>query len=617
MILSEKNTSKEEDSSSNNENEFQELDNEIVKVVRGETSFDEEKLEKNLPELNNTLNISKASNNCIKNDMQQNINKDSKPIDNMNENLKEKLLISNLMNKEKNIFNNINFNFLKNNLIDMNKSNQNNKFPDMKSKNKKNKQTRKINMKNSNILTINLNQNNNYMNYFYLPSCNNNDIKDLLSLYYHNFSNDYINCQNLNNLNIYDNFNIINNNNLWKANNPNINSSQLFSNSNANNNICFSQFQGRRANDNSYNNMIINNQFFTPNNINLEINNNKNESKQNFNIFNQYNRNNINSNGFNDNINMNLSQNFQNNNMPHLGIYSLNNQNVYNQIKSNDQSNLLEQLKNQLKYNQNLIELIKKNNVNNLNNINNINNTKVLNQENNQNNSYFKNIKKNNNKKQAYNSNQEKNMNIPIKRKIFNPLPDSEKEKNIINLMDVFQCKDLRTTLMIKNIPNKYTISTFLEEINHYFKNTYDIFYLPIDYINKCNLGFAFINFVEPFHIILFYELYRGKKWKKFNSDKMCELLYAKFQGRKELISHFEKGKVLSFDSEDKRPLILPAPSSLPKINLPCYYLKLFLKLYPNVSYEINNCDNNNNNNKKSTCSFSKIFSINGNFKMN
>ena len=205
-------------------------------------------------------------------------------------------------------------------------------------------------------------------------------------------------------------------------------------------------------------------------------------------------------------------------------------------------------------------------------------------------------------------------MNIPTKRKIFNPLPDSEKEKNIINLIDVFQCKDLRTTLMIKNIPNKYTISTFLEEINYYFKGTYDIFYLPIDYINKCNLGFAFINFVEPLHIILFYELYRGKKWKKFNSDKMCELLYAKFQGRKELISHFQKGKVLSFDSEDKKPLILPVPRCLPKINLPCYYLKLFLKLYPNISYEINNCDNNN---KKGTYSLTKIFSINGNFKMN
>ena len=96
---------------------------------------------------------------------------------------------------------------------------------------------------------------------------------------------------------------------------------------------------------------------------------------------------------------------------------------------------------------------------------------------------------------------------------------------------------------------------------------------MPIDYVNKCNLGFAFINFVEPFHIILFYELYRGKKWKKYNSEKLCELLYAKFQGKKELIAHFEKGKVLSMESKEKRPLILPTPNPLPKITIPFKYI--------------------------------------------
>ena len=618
MILSEKNTSKEEESSSHNENEFEELDNEIEKYVRGEASFEEEKLE-----INNTLNTSETSNSCIKKDIQENkytdnmINKDSDMMNNMNVNLREKLLISNLMNKDKNNCNNINYNFLNNNLSNFNKLVQNNQFPDIKSKNRKNKQSQKNSM-NQNVLTINLNQSNNYMN-FYFPNCNNNNIKDLLSLYYSKISNDQINnCQNLNNINIYDNINIINNtnsNNFCKTNNNNninIFSNQLFSNSNANtntnNNICFSQFQGGKANSNIYNNMVINNQIFRPNNINFEVNNNKNWSNQYINILNQYNQNNFNGNGFNDNINMNLSPNFQGNNMPHLGVYTLNNQNVNNQMKLIGHTNLIEQIENQLKFNRSLIDLIKNNNVDNINNIKN-----TITQQNSQNNSNAKNMKKNNSKKKAYNCNQNKNLNISIKRKIFNPLPDSEREKNIINLMDIFQCKDLRTTLMIKNIPNKYTISTFLEEINLYFKNTYDIFYLPIDYINKCNLGFAFINFVEPFHIILFYELYRGKKWKKFNSDKMCELLYAKFQGRKELISHFEKGKVLSFDSEDKKPLILPVPHSLPKINLPCYYLKLFLKLYPNVSYEINNC----NNNKKSACSRSKIFSINGNFRKN
>ena len=129
---------------------------------------------------------------------------------------------------------------------------------------------------------------------------------------------------------------------------------------------------------------------------------------------------------------------------------------------------------------------------------------------------------------------------------------------------------------MIKNIPNKYTINTFLEEINIDFKNKYDIFYLPIDYANKCNLGFAFINFVDPF---------------------LCELLYAKFQGKKELINHYEKGKFLSYESEDKRPLILPTPNPFPKISIPFKYLELFKSNFPFIKYSIKN--SNNSDDKK------------------
>jgi hypothetical protein len=74
---------------------------------------------------------------------------------------------------------------------------------------------------------------------------------------------------------------------------------------------------------------------------------------------------------------------------------------------------------------------------------------------------------------------------------------------------------------MIRHIPNKYTVSSFLDEINVEFKNKYDVFYLPIDFQNKCNLGFAFINFIDPMHVILFYDRYRGKKWQKFKSEKV------------------------------------------------------------------------------------------------
>ena len=435
------------------------------------------------------------------------------------------------------------------------------------------------------------------MNYFSFPSNYNNNFNELLSIYINNSNSSINNNQNINNSKIiFDKLNnqIINNNYVGQMNNLNKNNINFFTN--LNNNFNSSQFQQKIINDKICNNMIINNQFYTPININLQLTNENNkESLKNFNSLNQFNyKNNYNFN-YNNLINNNLNKYIQSNYMPQFDIYPSNNEYINNLIKTNEENLNLKLIENQL--NNNLIDFFANNNINNVNNV-----------------IKFKNAKSNNNNKQINDYNPEKNKNNSIKRKIFNPLPDSEKEKNIINLMNIFQCKDKRTTLMIKNIPNKYTISTFLEEINENFKNTYDIFYLPIDYINKCNLGFAFINFVEPYHIILFYELYRGKKWKKFNSDKICELLYAKFQGRKELISHFEKGKVLSFDSEDKRPLILPVPHPLPKINLPCYYLDLFVKLYPYVFYEIKNTENYNN---RSISSLSKVFSIKGNFNKN
>lgn len=40
---------------------------------------------------------------------------------------------------------------------------------------------------------------------------------------------------------------------------------------------------------------------------------------------------------------------------------------------------------------------------------------------------------------------------------------------------------DWRTTLMIRNIPNKYTISELSEEIDSEHANSYDFLYLPCD----------------------------------------------------------------------------------------------------------------------------------------
>lgn len=83
---------------------------------------------------------------------------------------------------------------------------------------------------------------------------------------------------------------------------------------------------------------------------------------------------------------------------------------------------------------------------------------------------------------------------------------------------------------MIKNIPNKYTQKMLLTTIDEKFHGTYDFFYLPIDFKNKCNVGYAFINMVRPEYIIPLIQKFDRKKWEKFNSEKICNISYARIQ---------------------------------------------------------------------------------------
>ena len=118
---------------------------------------------------------------------------------------------------------------------------------------------------------------------------------------------------------------------------------------------------------------------------------------------------------------------------------------------------------------------------------------------------------------------------------------------NIINLDNIIKNIDKRTTLIIRNIPNKYTIPLLLIELNEDFRGKFDTIYLPQDKIRDSNLGFGFINFINPFHLIIFYEKFMGKKWNFFNSQKKCFLAYSNYQGKNDLVNYILK-KLLKKD---------------------------------------------------------------------
>ena len=94
-----------------------------------------------------------------------------------------------------------------------------------------------------------------------------------------------------------------------------------------------------------------------------------------------------------------------------------------------------------------------------------------------------------------------------------------------------------------------------LDEINVNHEGTYDFFYLPIDFKNKCNVGYCFINFLEPKCIVPFVKEFNGQRWKSFNSEKVCAITFARIQGKASMVARFQNSSLLEKDDE-YRPLL-------------------------------------------------------------
>lgn len=163
---------------------------------------------------------------------------------------------------------------------------------------------------------------------------------------------------------------------------------------------------------------------------------------------------------------------------------------------------------------------------------------------------------------------------------------NEQKEKEKIDEKDmtleinkVISMEDKRTTIMIKNIPNKFNKDLLLSIINQNFKGTYDLFILPTDINKYKNFGYAFINFTSSYYIPYFYYMFNGKMWSSTNSKKICELTYSKVQGKKNLLAHYPI-KIVYVNEEAKN--VIPEQ----KYIIPNVYKIIFNKLFPKEKIE-------------------------------
>ena len=318
------------------------------------------------------------------------------------------------------------------------------------------------------------------------------------------------------------------------------------------------------------------------NNIQNNLNRSFNSSPYlpNININSLFKKNYLNDSGFNNINNNNNNHCIQINNQNMTN--NLNNFNNLNKLNNNNIQNL--PLNNQQIINNNNYNFINVNN-NNFNNNNPLNNINIVNYSNSNkfplNNMNIVNFSNNNNN----NANNFLSFQSISDRGVPG-LYNLDSPKNIINLDNILKSRDKRTTLIIRNIPNKYTISLLLDELNKNFEYKFDIVYLPQDYINNSNLGFGFINFVNHMHLILFYDEFVGKKWNCFNSKKRCQLAYSKYQGKTELMKYIHtKLGISNLDNNNeniKKSFFINNNKSIrAPIEIPIKYYSNFISFYP------------------------------------
>ncbi|CCL99860.1 uncharacterized protein FIBRA_01885 [Fibroporia radiculosa] len=124
-------------------------------------------------------------------------------------------------------------------------------------------------------------------------------------------------------------------------------------------------------------------------------------------------------------------------------------------------------------------------------------------------------------------------------------------EKNQLNVEAIEQGNDMRTTVMIKNIPNKMSDRDLLAFIG---KDGLPERRVTSDVV-CCNVGYAFVNFITVGDLLQFAKTQLGVKWNMYSSEKVLQMCYATYQGKEALVEKFKNSCIMD-EREAWRPKI-------------------------------------------------------------
>jgi len=122
------------------------------------------------------------------------------------------------------------------------------------------------------------------------------------------------------------------------------------------------------------------------------------------------------------------------------------------------------------------------------------------------------------------------------------------------------------TTLMIRNIPGKYTQDDLMQDMSDKsFAHTYDFLYLPMDKGTGAGVGYAFVNFIDTAVAAKFTKSFDGYRFSRQqrSSKKLAKISVAHLQGLEKNLQHYKNAAVNAPNDECRRPVIIASIASM------------------------------------------------------
>ena len=82
---------------------------------------------------------------------------------------------------------------------------------------------------------------------------------------------------------------------------------------------------------------------------------------------------------------------------------------------------------------------------------------------------------------------------------------------NVINVERIEGGIDVRTTIMVRNIPNEMSADELKAVVDKVCWGRYDFMYLRFDFAQNKNVGYAFVNFLSPADVLYYASI--GKEY--------------------------------------------------------------------------------------------------------